>query len=68
MKDQSPQDLVNELQKLLTSNELPKDVKRQAYSVAHQLWRDLEVPGDIVKRMIFQVGAPLFETVGITNR
>lgn len=67
MKEHSLEDLVNELQNLVTSCELPKDVRKQACSLAHQLWLDLEDPGDIVTRVVFHVYASVLELMEDTN-
>lgn len=55
MQDQTPQDLVNQLRQLIGCSEQKKDIKKQACSIAHKLWLELEEPGDLVCRIVFQV-------------
>lgn len=56
MKHHSLQDLLTELQALARGeDELQRDIRKQARSTARQLWLELEEPGDIVTRVIFQV-------------
>lgn len=62
MAQNSTLELSRQLQQLLSSNstdDLHRDVKRQACDLAHKIWLELEEPGDLIDRLVFQVYSTL---------
>lgn len=55
MQDQTPEDLLYQLQQLVGCSEQKKNIRKQACSIAHKLWLELEEPGDLVCRVALQV-------------
>lgn len=61
MQSQSLLETVEKLQTLLASAEGTspnKEVRRQACNLARKVWIELEEPGDLVDRLIYQVRLP----------
>ena len=60
MASQSPLELVNRLQSLLQTDGVDvqgnsKTLKKAACDLAYDLFRELEEPGDLVTRVLYQV-------------
>ncbi len=60
MASQTSLELLNHLQSLLQTNGVdskgnPKTLKKDACGVAYKLFRELEEPGDLLTRIVFQV-------------